>query len=68
MPSDVRVASLIIGGSIGGSIVYATRSRSIQYETTAHLGRNEDAMRKQLDEITKTLKAKRPQEKAECWP
>lgn len=59
MPSDVIVASLIIGGaaaSIAGSILYATRNRSMELQGTAYLGRKEDVLSKKLDELNKNLK------------
>ena len=56
MPSEIVTASLILTGGIVGSILYATRDRSIQYGGTGHLGRNEDKLNRKLDDIKRTLK------------
>ena len=52
MPSDIIVASLIVAGSI----LYATRDKSIQSGGTAHFGRREDRINNKLDEINTSLK------------
>ena len=52
MPSDIIIASVIIAGSI----LYATRNRSMQIDGTAYLGRKEDLLTRKLDEINRSLK------------
>ena len=60
MPSDVIVASIILtiglSAGVGGSIIYATRNRTIDMTGTAYLGRNEDRIVKSLKRIEENQK------------
>lgn len=53
MPSEVITAAVIVGGLVGGSILWAQRDRTV----TTGWGRKDDKLMKALTELQQDLRA-----------